>query len=130
MSARRGSFGVLMEAWDDQIFVMMDRQKNHDPDSTSPYLSIICNDFFMKRVKNDQAWSMFSPTECPELVRCDDAKFEEVYVQLENAGKAKRRLPARDVLMAMQESTTTRCISKSAFKGKIRNLCAEIVAHK
>ena len=102
---RRGATCVYMENWhyDFEDFLELrkntgdERRRTHDM-NTAAWIS----DLFMKRVKEDGQWTLFSPDETPELTETYGRRFEALYEQYEemaNQGKLKlfKRLKARDL---------------------------------
>ncbi len=106
---RRGATCVYMENWhyDFEDFLELrkntgdERRRTHDM-NTASWVS----DLFMKRVKEDGSWTLFSPDETPELTETYGKKFEELYSAYE--AKAERgeinlfkKLKARDLWKKM-----------------------------
>jgi len=59
-------------------------------------------DLFMKRVKNDESWTLFSPHEVPDLHALYGKKFEEKYRFYEQQAEDKKiksfeKIPAPDL---------------------------------
>lgn len=90
---RRGATCAYLETWhlDVEDFVDLrkntgdERRRTHDMD-TSNWIP----DVFMKRVLNDESWTLFSPDEVPELHHIYGKKFEKRYVEYEE--KARKGL--------------------------------------
>ena len=106
---RRGATCAFLETWHYDIEDFLELRKNtgderrrtHDMD-TSNWIP----DLFMKRVRADQDWTLFSPDEVPELHhiygRAFEAKYEE-YERLAAEGKIRlhRAVKARDLWKKM-----------------------------
>ncbi|QQR64803.1 ribonucleoside-diphosphate reductase subunit alpha [Candidatus Kaiserbacteria bacterium] len=83
---RRGASCVYMENWhvDFEDFLELrkntgdERRRTHDM-NTAAWVS----DLFMKRVKEDGQWTLFSPDEAIDLTETYGKKFEELYVKYE-----------------------------------------------
>ncbi|MDA1168826.1 MAG: ribonucleoside-diphosphate reductase subunit alpha [bacterium] len=83
---RRGATCVYLETWhyDIEDFIELrkntgdDRRRTHDT-NTSNWIP----DLFMKRVINDEAWTLFSPDETPELHHIFGKAFEQKYTEYE-----------------------------------------------
>lgn len=83
---RRGATCVYMENWhyDFPDFLELrkntgdERRRTHDM-NTASWIS----DLFMKRVKEDGDWTLFSPDEVPELTETFGKEFETLYEQYE-----------------------------------------------
>lgn len=106
---RRGAACAYLEVWHYDIEAFLELRKNtgderrrtHDMNTAS-----WIPDLFMKRVKNDGMWTLFSPDETPDLHHIYGRTFEERYAYYETqakAGKIKlfRELRARDLWKKM-----------------------------
>jgi len=106
---RRGATAVYMENWhiDFEDFLELrkntgdERRRTHDM-NTASWVS----DLFMKRVKEDGQWTLFSPDETPDLTETFGKRFETVYVQYEEMAdreeiKLFKRVKARDLWKRM-----------------------------
>jgi len=106
---RRGAACAYLELWHYDIEAFLELRKNtgderrrtHDM-NTAAWIP----DLFMKRVKEDGNWTLFSPDETPDLHHIYGAAFEERYKHYEReatAGGIKlfRELRARDLWKKM-----------------------------
>ncbi len=106
---RRGAACVYMENWhiDFEDFLELrkntgdERRRTHDM-NTASWVS----DLFMKRVKEDGQWTLFSPDETPDLTELYGKQFEEAYEKYEemadrNEIKLFKRIKARDMWKKM-----------------------------
>ena len=106
---RRGAACVYLEVWHADIEDFLELRKNtgderrrtHDMD-TANWIP----DLFMKRVQNDEEWTLFSPEEVPELHHIFGKAFEEKYTAYEKLGKEgklylSRTIKARDLWKKM-----------------------------
>lgn len=102
---RRGAACVYLEVWHYDIFDFMELRKNtgderrrtHDMD-TAAWIP----DLFMKRVRENGQWTLFSPDEVPNLHEIYGKEFEEQYLGYEkraDRGEMKlwNRVPAVEV---------------------------------
>ncbi|MDA8597189.1 ribonucleoside-diphosphate reductase subunit alpha [Candidatus Pacebacteria bacterium] len=102
---RRGATCVYMENWhyDFPDFLELrkntgdERRRTHDM-NTASWIS----DLFMKRVKEDGEWTLFSPDEAVDLTETFGKKFEELYEKYEEmADRGEihlfKRMKARDL---------------------------------
>jgi len=102
---RRGATCVYMENWhiDFEDFLELrkntgdERRRTHDM-NTASWIS----DLFMKRVKEDGQWTLFSPDEAVDLTETFGKKFEalyEKYEEMADKGEIKmfKRMKARDL---------------------------------
>ncbi|HSH31649.1 MAG TPA: ribonucleoside-diphosphate reductase subunit alpha, partial [Candidatus Saccharimonadales bacterium] len=87
---RRGATCAYLEIWHHDIEAFMELRKNtgderrrtHDMD-TAAWIP----DLFMKRVKENGDWTLFSPDETPDLHHIYGRKFEARYQQYEQQAK-------------------------------------------
>jgi len=106
---RRGATCVYMENWhiDFEDFLELrkntgdERRRTHDM-NTASWVS----DLFMKRVREDGSWTLFSPDETPELTETYGRQFEKLYEQYEEMAekgelKLTKRVQARDLWKKM-----------------------------
>ena len=143
---RKGAFAVYLEPWHADVFDFLELKKNHGKEEMRArdlFYALWIPDLFMKRVKEDGEWSLFCPNEAPGLYDCYGAKFEELYHQYEQEGRARRTIKAQELWFAILESQIETgnpyilykdaCNEKSNQKnlGTIRssNLCTEIVEY-
>lgn len=106
---RRGATCVYLENWhyDFEDFLELrkntgdERRRTHDM-NTASWVS----DLFMKRVKEDGDWTLFSPDEAKDLTETYGKRFEELYASYEemaDRGEIKlfKRMKARDLWKKM-----------------------------
>jgi ribonucleoside-diphosphate reductase alpha chain len=99
---RRGATVVYLETWHMDVEEFLDLRKNTGDDrrrthdiNTAHWIP----DLFMKRVEQNEDWTLFSPEEVPELHHIYGKKFEEKYAEYEKmADEGKigmfKRIPA------------------------------------
>lgn len=88
---RRGAAAVYLEYWHLDIEDFMELRKNtgderrraHDL-NTATWIP----DLFMKRIREDGYWTLFSPSDVPDLHDLYGKKFEEAYARYEAAAEA------------------------------------------
>ncbi|MCF7816104.1 MAG: ribonucleoside-diphosphate reductase subunit alpha [Candidatus Pacebacteria bacterium] len=106
---RRGATAVYMENWhiDFEDFLELrkntgdERRRTHDM-NTAAWIS----DLFMKRVREDGQWTLFSPDEAADLTETYGKQFDELYEKYEgmaDVGEIKlfKRVKARDLWRRM-----------------------------
>lgn len=105
--------------------------------------AICASDLFMRRVENDEEWSLFCPNRAKGLFDTFGQEFEELYKKYENQGIASKTLKARDVWMKMIQTQfrtggpfvffidNANHANNQSNIGLIRtsNLCMEIMEH-
>lgn len=143
---RKGSFAIYMEPWHDDIFDFLDLKKNHGKEEMRArdlFYALWISDLFMKRVENNEDWSLFCPNECPGLADAYGDDFEKLYEKYEREGKARRTVKAQDlwfeVLESQIETGTPYMLYKDAANKKSNqknlgtikssNLCTEIMEY-
>jgi len=143
---RKGSFAMYLEPWHADVFEFLELKKNHGKEEMRArdlFLALWIPDLFMKRVENNEMWSLFCPNEAPGLADCYGEEFERLYEKYENEGKARKQVKAQDlwfeVLEAQIETGTPYMLYKDAANRKSNqknlgtikssNLCTEIIEY-
>lgn len=83
---RRGATCVYLETWHYDIEDFIELRKNTGDDRRRTHDTNTANwipDLFMKRVINDESWTLFSPDETPELHHIYGRAFEQKYKEYE-----------------------------------------------
>ncbi len=143
---RKGSFAIYLEPWHADIFDFLQLKKNHGKEELRArdlFYALWVSDLFMKRVENNEEWSLFCPSEAPGLHDCYGQDFERLYEKYEREGKARKVVKAQElwfeILEAQVETGTPYMLYKDAANqksnqknlGTIRssNLCTEIMEY-
>ena len=144
---RPGSISCYLETWHADIYDFMELRKansgNDDNRARDLFLASWIPDLFMKRVENDEMWSLMCPDECPKLDKTYGKEFESLYVQYESNGRYKKQVRARDLWNHLLECQIETGFTYMLYKdhanmksnqinlGTIRcsNLCAEIIEY-
>ena len=141
---RKGSFAIYLEPWHADIFDFLDLKKNHGKDEMRArdlFYAMWMPDLFMKRVEDNDTWSLFCPHECPGLADCHSGEFVKLYEKYELEGKARKTIKAQDLWFAILESQTETGTPYLLYKDaanaksnqknlgtiKSSNLCTEII---
>jgi ribonucleoside-diphosphate reductase alpha chain len=85
---RRGATCVYLETWHYDIEDFLELRKNTGDDRRRTHDTNTANwvpDLFMKRVINDEDWTLFSPEEVPDLHHTYGKEFEQKYEAYEKA---------------------------------------------
>ncbi len=106
---RRGAACVYLETWHYDIEEFLELRKNTGDERRRTHDINTANwvpDLFMKRVRDDGYWSLFSPDETPELHHLYGREFDHKYEEYEAKGeqgvlKLYKRLKARDLWKKM-----------------------------
>ena len=104
---RKGAACVYVEAWHADIEDFLELRDNTGDEARRAHNLNIANwvpDLFMRRVENDEVWSLFDPKVMPELVDTYGDEFERLYVEAESASRYERQLPARDLYGRMMRT--------------------------
>ena len=99
---RKGATCVYLETWHLDIEDFLELRKNTGDERRRTHDMNTANwipDLFMKRVLNDEQWTLFSPSETPELHHIYGQEFEKKYIEYEkmaDEGKIEqfKRIPA------------------------------------
>lgn len=143
---RPGAFAVYIEPWHPDVFDVLNLKKNHGKEEQRArdlFYGLWIPDLFMRRVENDEMWSLMCPRQCPGLQDCYGEEFEQLYTEYERQGRHRRQVRARELWSAILESQIETgtpymlykdaCNSKSNQQnvGTIQcsNLCTEIVQY-
>ncbi len=143
---RKGSFAIYMEPWHADIFDFLDLKKNHGKEEMRArdlFYALWISDLFMKRVENNEDWTLFCPNECPGLSDAYGDDFEKLYTKYEKEEKGRKTVKAQDlwfeILEAQIETGTPYMLYKDAANKKSNqknlgtikssNLCTEIIEY-
>ena len=143
---RKGSFSIYIEPWHSDIEDFLDLRKNTGKEELRArdlFLALWIPDLFMKRVKEDSNWSLFSPSDVQGLWEKYGEEFEKSYEEYEASGKARKVMKARDlwtkILESQIETGTPYMLYKDAANKKSNqknlgtikssNLCTEILEY-
>jgi ribonucleoside-diphosphate reductase alpha subunit len=143
---RKGSIAVYLEPWHADIMEFLELRLNQGDEEARArdlFTALWIPDLFMKRVKEGGSWSLFCPSVAPGLADVYGEDFDELYLQYETEGRAKKVIKAHDIWTAILKSQTETgtpymlykdaCNSKSNQKNlgviKSSNLCVEIVEY-
>ena len=97
---RNGSIAVYLEPWHADIYDFIELRKNTGDENLRArdlFIAMWICDLFMKRVQNDQDWTLMCPDECLGLVDSYGEEFEKLYLQYEEEKRGKKVVKARDL---------------------------------
>ncbi|KAH3902744.1 probable Ribonucleoside-diphosphate reductase large chain 1 [Saccharomycodes ludwigii] len=143
---RPGAFALYLEPWHSDIFDFIDIRKNHGKEEIRArdlFPALWVPDLFMKRVKANGDWTLFSPSEAPGLSDVYGDEFEALYEKYVAEGRGRKTIKAQKLWYAILEAQTETgtpfvvykdaCNKKSNQKNlgviKSSNLCCEIVEY-
>ncbi|URN15068.1 MULTISPECIES: ribonucleoside-diphosphate reductase subunit alpha [Streptomyces] len=104
---RKGAAAVYLETWHADIEEFLELRDNTGEDARRTHnlnLAHWVPDEFMRRVSDDAEWSLFSPSDVPELVDLWGEEFDAAYRAAEARGLARRTMPARDLYGRMMRT--------------------------
>ena len=143
---RNGSFAVYIEPWHADVYEFLDAKKNNGAEEMRArdlFYALWIPDLFMKRVKNDELWSLFCPNECPGLTDAHSEHFDQLYKQYEDSNKQRVTVRAKTlwekIINTQIETGLPYILYKDAVNNKSNqkhygiikssNLCTEIVEY-
>jgi len=143
---RKGAAAVYLEPWHADIETFLELRNNTGSEERRTHhlnLALWVPDLFMRRVEADANWSLFSPSDAPELLKTFGTEFDEHYHRYEEAGKALRTVSARQLYSRMMQTLAETGNGWMCFKDKANlrssqtlkpgnvvrssNLCTEIL---
>ncbi|MFE1324024.1 ribonucleoside-diphosphate reductase subunit alpha [Streptomyces sp. NPDC058741] len=143
---RKGAAAVYLETWHADIEEFLELRDNTGEDARRTHnlnLAHWVPDEFMRRVNADARWSLFSPSDVPELVDLWGEAFDAAYRAAEAKGLARKSLPARELYGRMMRTlaqtgngwmtfkdAANRTANQTAEPGHVvhsSNLCTEIL---
>ncbi|RPA66745.1 ribonucleoside-diphosphate reductase subunit alpha [Cyclobacteriaceae bacterium YHN15] len=143
---RKGSFAIYLEPWHADVKDFLELKRNHGKEEMRArdlFYAMWIPDLFMKRVEQNDEWSLFCPNEAPGLSDCHGEEFEKLYEKYEREGRAREVVKAQELWFEILESqietgTPYMLYKDSANKksnqqnlGTIKssNLCTEIIEY-
>jgi ribonucleoside-diphosphate reductase alpha subunit len=143
---RNGSIAVYIEPHHADIQDFIDLRKNTGDENLRArdlFLALWISDLFMKRVMNDEEWSLFSPSECPGLNDVYGEEYEKLYTQYESEGRYRKKIRAMDLWRQILENQIETGMPYILFKDHVNkksnqqnlgvikssNLCAEVIQY-
>ena len=143
---RKGSFAIYLEPLHADIVDFLSLKKNHGKDELRArdlFYALWVPDLFMKRVENNENWSLFSPSEAPGLAEVYGEEFEILYERYEKEGRARNVLKAQDLWFEIIEAQIETGVPYILYKDscnrksnqrnlgtiKSSNLCTEIIEY-
>ncbi|MGW1162329.1 ribonucleoside-diphosphate reductase subunit alpha [Streptomyces sp. NPDC002519] len=143
---RKGAAAVYLETWHSDIEEFLELRDNTGEDARRTHnlnLAHWIPDEFMRRVGADEQWSLFSPSDVPELVDLWGEEFDAAYRKAEADGLARKTVAARDLYGRMMRTlaqtgngwmtfkdAANRTANQTAEPGHVihsSNLCTEIL---
>ena len=143
---RKGSFAIYIEPWHSDITDFLDLKKNtgkEEQRARDLFYAMWISDLFMKRVKNNEDWTLMCPNECPGLSETYGEEFEALYTKYEAEGKGRKTIKAQDIwfkilesqietgtpYMVYKDAANLKSNQKNIGTIKSSNLCTEILEY-
>jgi len=143
---RKGSFAIYLEPWHSDVFEFLELKKNHGKEELRArdlFYALWIPDLFMKRVENNEDWSLFCPNESKGLAEAYGDDFEKIYTKYEREGKAKKVVKAQELwfeiieaqietgvpYMLYKDAANKKSNQKNLGTIKSSNLCTEIMEY-
>jgi len=144
LGTRKGAIAVYIEPWHLDVEDFLDLKKNSGEERRRAhdlFPALWINDLFMKRVENNENWTLFDPYEVKDLTDLYGDEFERAYIEYEKTeGLRKRVVSAKDLWKKMLREyfetgspfltfkDTANKRNPNNHSGMIRssNLCSEI----
>lgn len=142
---RNGSAAIYLDPSHPDVFEFVCLRRNTGAEEErcrDLFIALWIPDLFMKRVKENEQWSLFCPFEAPGLEDVYGDEYEALYTQYEAAGKAKRVVKAQDLWMEILKSQIETGGPYMLYKDpcqksnqsnlgviKCSNLCSEILIY-
>ena len=145
---RKGVAALYLEPWHYDLMDFLplrDKSRKDEISARDIFLALYIPDLFMERVEKNENWTLFSPSDCPDLIDLYGKDFEKRYVELENLIPANKKKVKRaqeiwnEMLIVQMETGQPYMVYKDACNrksnqqnaGTIRssNLCAEIIQY-
>lgn len=79
---RPGAFAIYVEPWHADIFDFLECRKNtgvEEQRARDLFFGLWIPDLFMKRVENNEDWTLMCPNECPGLYKVWGDEFVKLY---------------------------------------------------
>lgn len=143
---RKGSFAIYLEPWHADIKDFLELKRNHGKEEMRArdlFYALWIPDLFMKRVEQNEDWSLFCPNEAPGLSDCHGEEFERLYEKYEREGRARETIKAQELwfevlesqietgtpYMLYKDSANRKSNQKNLGTIKSSNLCTEIIEY-
>jgi ribonucleoside-diphosphate reductase alpha subunit len=143
---RKGSIAIYIEPWHADIYDFLSLKKNHGKEEMRArdlFYALWIPDMFMRRVEENELWSLFCPHECPGLADVNNEEFDRLYLKYEKEGKFRKQVPAQDLwheivenqietgtpYILYKDSANRKSNQKNLGTIKSSNLCTEIIEY-
>ena len=100
LGTRKGAIAVYIEPWHIDILDFLDLRKNSGEERRRAhdlFPALWINDLFMKRLLNDEVWTLFDPLDTPDLAQLYGDEFEKRYIEYENSSIIQEKIKAKEL---------------------------------
>lgn len=128
---RKGAAAVYIEPWHADIENFLELRTNTGSEERRTHnlnLALWIPDLFMQRVETDGEWSLFSPSDCPDLLTTFGEEFKRHYETAELEGKALKKVSARALYARMMQTLAETGNGWMCFKDKANLRSAQTAA--
>jgi ribonucleoside-diphosphate reductase alpha subunit len=143
---RKGAFAIYLEPWHSDIYEFLNLKKNTGKEENRArdlFYALWVSDLFMRRVENNEDWTLMCPNECPGLFESWGEEFEKLYLSYEEKGKGRKTVKAQHLWNAIIEAQIETGVPYMLYKDhanrksnqqnlgtiKSSNLCCEIMEY-
>ncbi len=129
---RKGAACIYLETWHADILDFLQLRENTGDESRRTHNLNLANwipDLFMKRVEQDEVWSLFDPSDVKHLPDLYGKAFEDAYLAAERDGLAKNKIPARELYAAMMKTLAQTGNGWMTFKDASNEKCNQTGAN-
>jgi ribonucleoside-diphosphate reductase alpha chain len=126
---RKGACAIYLETWHPDIMEFLELKDNTGDRERRAHNLNLANwipDLFMKRVKENQEWSLIDPSIAPELTDLYGEEFEKKYLQLEQEGKYIKKESARTIYSRMMRTLAETGNGWMCFKDISNKACNSV----
>ena len=104
---------MYLEPWHADVYDFLECKKNHGKEEARArdlFYALWIPDLFMKRVKENGDWTLFCPNEAYDketnkgLMDVWGEEFEQMYTQLEAAGRGRKSVKAQQLWFRILEA--------------------------
>lgn len=121
---RNGSIAVYLEPWHTDIYEFCELRLATTTESNAArdlFLALWIPDLFMKRVENNETWSLMCPDKCPNLNKVYGEEFDKLYLQYETEGKYIKQVNARELMIKIMTSQVETGMPYMLYKDACNN---------
>lgn len=123
---RKGAACVYLETWHADVEEFLELRDNTGDEARRTHnlnLAHWVPDLFMRRVEADAVWSLFNPSDVPELTDLHGDDFERAYASAEARGLARKQVRARELYARMMRTLAQTGNGWMNFKDRANATC-------